>query len=388
VIFAVTLFLFAAIIVFLFVPTVHATTYSIKCTGSSGSSFYIWDETSQESISGPSGVVQVVSIGDTVEIRATPPSGCTFSEWQVSGAEESYSNPQYFTWDTAASVTFNAVFNCAITVNSAYGSPFNPNPVVSQGGSDTPYVSSSYSIGPGEQAVCTGWTSTSMGSGSGTSAALTDITTAQTVTFNWQIQYYLTVSSPYDTPSGSGWYNSGSYATASVGNPSDSTGSGSQVAFNTWSYDGSSNYASDSVYMNGPITDTASWTQQYYLTVNSAYGTTSGSNWYNAGTVAYAGVSAADFSGGSGTQYAFTGWSSGENYYASDAITMNGPYTDTANFVTQFYLTVTGGDGAATGQGWYNTGSDATASSNYVWSLAAGQSRSRDCVKTMLFFKE
>ena len=54
---------------------------------------------------------------------------------------------------------------------------------------------------------------------------------------------------------------------------------------------------------------------------------------------------------------------------------MNGPYTDTAEYVTQFYLTVTGG-GAATGQGWYNTGSDATASSDYVWNLVSGQSRS------------
>ena len=81
-------------------------------------------------------------------------------------------------------------------------------------------------------------------------------------------------------------------------------------------------------------------------------------------------------SGGTGIQYAFTGWSSGGTYYASDAITMNGPYTDTAEYVTQFYLTVTGGDGASTGQGWYNTGSDATASSAYVWNFAAGQSRS------------
>ena len=55
---------------------------------------------------------------------------------------------------------------------------------------------------------------------------------------------------------------------------------------------------------------------------------------------------------------------------------MTGPITDTASWTQQYYLTVTGGDGAATGQGWYNTGSDATASSAYVWNLVAGQSRS------------
>src|SRR5208283_5435385 len=174
------------------------------------------------------------------------------------------------------------VFNVAITVNSAYGDA-NPNGVVNQGGSDDPYVSSPVSLGSGEHAVCTGYSTSSYGSRSGTSVDLTNIQVDQTVTFSWQTQYYLTVSSGSvsDPTYGSGWYYAGTYAYASTNDQTISTGSGAQVVFASWNYDGGTNNGYDQVLMLSPITDTASWTTQYYLTVTGGDGAATGQGWYN-----------------------------------------------------------------------------------------------------------
>ena len=85
-----------------------------------------------------------------------------------------------------------------------------------------------------------------------------------------------------------------------------------------------------------------SYDHQYYLTVTSAYGSTTGSGWYNSGTTAYAGLTSGTVSGGIGTQYVFAGWgtdASGTNYAQSVAITMNSPMTATANWQTQYQVT-------------------------------------------------
>jgi len=94
--------------------------------------------------------------------------------------------------------------------------------------------------------------------------------------------------------------------------------------------------------MNGPITQTASWTHQYYLTVTSPHGTTSGEGWYNAGATAYAGVSPLTVPGPAGVRYVFTHWSGAASGTTSPSnpITMNAPKTATANWKTQYLLTV------------------------------------------------
>ncbi len=108
-------------------------------------------------------------------------------------------------------------------------------------------------------------------------------TSTSTYTATFQLQYYLTVSSSEGTTSGSGWYNSGAVAYAGLTSETVAGSTGVQYVFASWSLDDGTNYASDAVTMNNPITETASWTTQYYLTINSAYGTPSGSGWYNAG---------------------------------------------------------------------------------------------------------
>ncbi len=199
------------------------------------------------------------------------------------------------------------------------------------------------------------------------SSGSSPITVAGTYSATYQTQYYLTVTSANGSPTGQGWYNSGVSAPFSVTTPA-SGGTGIQYILTSWSGSGTGAYSginsSSSVTMNNPITETANWQTQYYLTLNSAYGTITGAGWYNSGATAYAGVNSGTVSGGTGTQYVFTSWSggaSGTNYAQSSAITMSGPVTVTANWQTQYQVTFAvtpsgSGSTSPTGTSWQNAG--------------------------------
>jgi hypothetical protein len=82
---------------------------------------------------------------------------------------------------------------------------------------------------------------------------------------------------------------------------------------------------------------------QYYLTVISPYGTTGGAEYYYSGDTAYATLDVGIIDHGNGTRRVFTNWNgdaSGTNYAQSNSISMNGPKTATANWKTQFKLTI------------------------------------------------
>lgn len=205
---------------------------------------------------------------------------------------------------------------------------------------------------------------------------------AVTATAVWVGQYYLTVTSAYGSPSGTGWYNAGTVANFGVTSPV-SVSQGEQYAFASWTGSGSGSYsgnsASESCQMNAPVTEIASWNTQYYLTVSSAYGSPTGEGWYNSGSAAYASVASKIVSGGSGIQYVLTGWggdSSGSGA-TSSGITMNAPKTATASWGTQYYLTASTNFGTVgPDSGWQNAGStvtiyavspSVTSGERYVW---------------------
>jgi len=119
--------------------------------------------------------------------------------------------------------------------------------------------------------------------------------------------------------------------------------------------------------VTGAITINPTYVHQYYLTVNSTYGTPSGSGWYNSGATAYAALSSGIISGGTGTQYVFNSWTdaaSGSNYTQSNGITMRAPVTATATWITQYYLMVNSLYGSPSGSGWYNAGATTTLSAS------------------------
>jgi len=229
------------------------------------------------------------------------------------------------------------------------------------------------------------WTSTG-----GLSSAQGDpnfeVTGSGTVTGNYKTQYYLTVTSAYDTPGGEGWYDSGdtAYATLDTGTVTDG---GTRYVFTGWSGDASgTGLTSDGITMDGAKTATADWKTQYYLTVTSDYDTPGGMEWYDGGVTAYATLDTGTVSGGAGTRYVFTGWSgdaSGTGL-TSDGILMNEPKTATANWQTQYQLTMAtnfGTTSPSVGDHWYDAGSTVTISATaptagsgeqYVWNGWAG----------------
>ncbi|MGD0329693.1 MAG: DUF1080 domain-containing protein [Nitrososphaeria archaeon] len=72
-------------------------------------------------------------------------------------------------------------------------------------------------------------------------------------------------------------------------------------------------------------------------------------------------------------QYVYTSWSNDGSQTQTYTVPSSNA-TVTANYQLQYYLTVTGGN-SESGQGWYNAGATANASSNWVWNTVAGQSR-------------
>ena len=195
------------------------------------------------------------------------------------------------------------------------------------------------------------------------------ITAPITITGTYQTQYYLTVSSAYGSPTGQGWYNAGATASFGVTTPA-SGGIGVQYVFSSWSgsYSGSNNPGS--VTMNGPITETASWTTQYQVTYAQTgcvlTVTLPATEWVNSGSPATGSFPATV--SGSGTQCLFVS----DNRPA----TITAPITITGTYQTQYQVSFSvspPGSGTTSPSGsnqWENAGLlpiSTTASSGYLF---------------------
>jgi len=213
-----------------------------------------------------------------------------------------YSYPySYSTQPTQYQLTVNVNPSSASTAVSGGGSynqgssaTFTANQNIIQVSQNTRYLFS-------------GWTGDY--SGAGLSGSIT-MDAAKTVTAVYQMQYYLSVNTPSNVPSiqGAGWYNAGDPSTITASSQIVG-GSDSRLVFNGWSVDGN-NGPTDStltVQMNAPHSVNAQYKQQYYLTVSSDQGTTSGTGWYDSGS--YAQISAATPPNPSyGVSMVFNGW--------------------------------------------------------------------------------
>lgn len=211
------------------------------------------------------------------------------------------------------------------------------------------------------------------------------VTEPVAVTGNYKIQYYLTMSTNYGTVSpNSGWYDANSHIDISAFPPSVLIGE--RYVWLGWtgtsdvSYTGMDNPAS--VTMNSPITETASWRHEYFLTVTSAHDTpTPTSGWFEAGTGITASVTS-PWAGDTGTQYVCTGWTGLGSVPASGTYTalefvINSPSSMAWNWKTQYYLTMVTNFGTVSpGDGWHDEGSlvqisaappETTVGNGYVW---------------------
>ena len=127
-----------------------------------------------------------------------------------------------------------------LTVTSAHDSPSPSSGWFDSGTSITESVTSPVLGVTGVQYVCTGWSGTGSVPASGVASSVTfTINANSTITWNWKTQYYLTVTSPYGSPTpASGWFDSGSGVTESVTSPVSGP-SGTQYVCTGWSGFGS-----------------------------------------------------------------------------------------------------------------------------------------------------
>jgi len=186
------------------------------------------------------------------------------------------------------------------------------------------------------------------------------MTDAKTITLVYKTQYCLTVISPYDTPGGMGWYDSGSTAYATLATGMVDITAKVRAVFTGWSGDASGTGLSASIYMDGPKTAVANWKIQYYLDVVTDPSTLPpipGADWYDNCT--WVRLTAPQYvpseAGLNGVRYRFSYWdvdgaSQGIGVNPID-IHMNAPHIATAYYVTQYLVTFiqTGLDGTAIG---------------------------------------
>jgi len=145
----------------------------------------------------------------------------------------------------------------------------------------------------------------------------------------------------------SGWHDAGSTVQISVSAPDDVDGERS--VWLGWTGTGTGSYSSmdnpASITMNGPITETATWIHEYYLTITSLYGSpTPTSGWFEAGESITESVTS-PVSGPAGTRYVCTGWTGTGSVSASGTttfvtFTIDEPSSVTWNWKTQYLLTI------------------------------------------------
>jgi hypothetical protein len=167
------------------------------------------------------------------------------------------------------------------------------------------------------------------------------------VTADYDTQYQLTVKTNFGkaTPSDGSWFDTGSKVTVKAEAPS--AVDGESYVFGGWKgsfggYTGGNN-PSGEFTMNGPVSEETTWQHIYQLKINSAYGVTGGSGWYEVGQTVHASVDRSAISPDSDTQIVLRGWggdASGTGL-TSNPLVMDGPKTATAEWKTQYRLIFT-----------------------------------------------
>ncbi|MEM3201383.1 MAG: hypothetical protein QW774_04195 [Candidatus Micrarchaeaceae archaeon] len=179
-------------------------------------------------------------------------------------------------------------------------------------------------------------------------------------TLLWSLGYALRTISQYGNISGTVEY--AAYSQVQISAPSVvQISNGKRALFLGWvgtgygSYTGPANTTTISLDSN--ITEEAEWATQYYLNVSSAYSNTTGSGWYNNGTILQYGTKSTTVYQNATSRFVFAGWSNG-NANATGIIKITGPTTLEAIWQHEFYVNATSSYQyiGTYGSGWYNTG--------------------------------
>lgn len=185
----------------------------------------------------------------------------------------------------------------------------------------------------------------------------------------WNFGYYLRIASEYGAKNSTAEFQA--YSTQQLSEPKYVyLGSRTREVFEGWSGTGSGSYSgpdnSTAISISSNITENADWQLQYLVDVNSSYGTTNGTGWYDQGSQVYYSVGSATYYYNATTRYVFQNWSNGSKHPAGSAYA-DSPYNISAIFSKEYHVNASSEYGNITGGGWYANGTSAAISlSNYT----------------------
>ncbi|MEM3646653.1 MAG: hypothetical protein QW334_00710 [Thermofilum sp.] len=319
--------------------------------------------------------------GASLTVAASAPADYGFSSWTVTGgvtvADYSMQTTS-MNIGGAGSLTANFIVNTVsiiITSNPVTGVGFvkvdgvsYATPVIFSWLIGSTHELEAISIVPGPTGtryVWTGWSD-----GGAQSHVYTVPSVSETLTAYFSVQHYLTVISPHDTPGGSGWYDEGAtaYATLETGTVMEN---GVQYVFTGWSGDASgTGLISNPIIMSGPKTAVANWMAEFYTVTfdksprqgiirvdDTVYTSLPVVLHWAPGSSHEVVVPEIEEAGG--TRYVFREWSDG-SMQASRTIVADTPgAVYIAYYNVQYRLTVYSDYGVTTGSGWYDEGAEA-----------------------------
>ncbi|MCJ2557129.1 MAG: hypothetical protein LN415_08510, partial [Candidatus Thermoplasmatota archaeon] len=214
--------------------------------------------------------------------------------------------------------------------------------------------------------------------GPSTFARTITVTAASTYTAQFTTEYEVTIttnpagmqitvdSNTLTTPQ-TFWWADGASHDIDVVTPQAGATADQRYAFATWSDSGTKSH---SVTVDQSETITATFDVQYQVTVTTSpagrvfrEGTTDHTGpstfWVTSGGSLIISGTSPQPAGATDTRYEFASWADGPTTFAR-TITVTAASTYTAQFTTQYYLTVVSDKGTPTGQGWHDAGTQAT----------------------------
>jgi hypothetical protein len=177
-----------------------------------------------------------------------------------------------------------------------------------------------------------------------------------TVTASYNTQFFLTVNSEFDDPQGEGWYDE-LYPAIPFNVTSPVEVNGTRYICTGFEGDVSGSGTMGVIYsIDSPKAVTFLWdATDYYLTVNSEYGTTHGEGWYKPGDTPEFYVTP-EFIEEDGVRHVFQGWTGdyidGANPAGAKQILMDGPKTVTAVWRDRFFIEIISPYGSPKGSSW------------------------------------
>jgi hypothetical protein len=271
-----------------------------------------------------------------------------FTSW--SGDISSNSSTITVTMSKPVTLEANWVTQYYLTIISPAGSPsgegwYDAGTIVTVG------VQSIVQYPNGTRMIFNGWNSTNLGSNP---TAQITVTAPIRILAMWQTQYQVIVNSEYGPALGSGWYNAGSSAQASVPSEIDYV-NGTRRFFTGWTGDYSGTSNSVALGVNAPKTLNAQWKTQYLVTFtvsglpnstilklnlnNATYELSAGSSyetWVQKDTSINPTLNETITSGI--MTYKFTGWRNSTGAIVQNPLAVKAPGTYTASYSTQLSL--------------------------------------------------